>query len=138
MAITLKQKEQFIELRSEGKSFDTISKELKISKPTLINLQDELDKEISNAKFLKIEAIIEKYKYGKKAKIESYLKQLEKINKEIENRDLSEINFKDLLSFKESIENNLKSELDRIRFLTGKYDSDWGVELSNERQINLD
>ena len=137
MAITLKQKEQFIEARSDGKSFDTISKELKISKPTLIGLEDELNKDINNAKFLKIETIREKYKHTKKAKIESHLKQLEKINKEIESRDLTKINFKELLSFKESLELSLKNEFDKIQFLTGKYD-EWALELSKERQINLD
>ena len=45
-----------------------------------------------------------KFKYGKKAKIESYLKQLQKINAELDKTDLSEVSFKDLLAFKESLE----------------------------------
>lgn len=107
MAITLKQKENFIDLRSDGLSFDTIAKKLNISKNTLINLQIELEEEISNATFFKYQTILEKYKLTKINRVESHSKLFEKVMKEIESRDLTKLSFKDLLSFKEDIKNNL-------------------------------
>jgi len=122
--IAASKKAKFIELRAEGLSFDTISNKLGISKPTLINLQRELDKEIRNITYLKTLALVEKYKLTKLAKIEFYLSQLEKLNKEIDKKDLSEVSYKDLCSIKQSMENDLKQELNSVSFHTGEFTSD--------------
>jgi len=107
MAITLKQKENFIDLRSDGLSFDTIAKKLNISKNTLINLQLELEDKIRNALFFKYQTILEKYKLNHKNKIEYHSKLLEKVMKELKHRDLTKLNFKELLLLKENLQNNL-------------------------------
>jgi orotate phosphoribosyltransferase-like protein len=138
MAITNKQKEQFVELRADGMSFDSISKQLSISKPTLIKLNSELDKEISNAEYLKIEALVEMHKLSKNAKIVSFLKQLEKINAEIEKRDLSKVSFKDLLIAKKSLEINLKVEFENISYATGEFSSNLDFDLTKEIILSLD
>lgn len=138
MAITLKQKEAFIDLRAEGHSFDTISKKLKISKPTLIDLQREVSKDINNLLFFKLEAIKEKHRNNFKAKLEGYLRQLEKINNEIEDRDLSEVSFKDLFLAKETLEKNIKSELDKINYSTGEIVKTNFDYSSYERVIGID
>ena len=110
MAITLKQKEKFIDLRSDGISFNSISEKMKISKNTLIKLQLELEDEIKNATYLKYQSIIEKYKLNKINKIESHSKLLEKIIIEVEKRNLSELTIKELILLKTKVENDLSSE----------------------------
>jgi len=105
--ITLKQKEKFIDLRSDGLSFDTIAKKINISKNTLINLHLELEDEIGNATFLKYQTILEKYKLTKKNKVEYHSNLLAKVLNELENRDLTKLNFKELLLLKENLQNNL-------------------------------
>jgi len=110
MAITLKQKEKFIDLRSDGISFNSISEKMKISKNTLIKLQLELEDEIKNATYLKYQSIIEKYKLNKINKIESHSKLLEKIILEVEKRNLSELTIKELILLKTKVENDLSSE----------------------------
>lgn len=117
MSITLKQKEEFIDLRSEGLSFDTISKTLNIAKNTLIKLEIELENEISNTTYLKIQALIEKYELNKNIKVEKHLMMLSKVMSEIEKRDLSQLNIKELLSLKASLEEDLKKTL-KIKYST--------------------
>ena len=117
MALTIKQKEKFIDLRSDGLSFDSIAKKMGVAKNTLINLQVELEKETNNAVFLKLQMIVEKFQQTRIHKIEAHSKLLAKTMKEIEARDLSTLNFRELLALKESLEKNLKDEL-TISFIT--------------------
>jgi orotate phosphoribosyltransferase-like protein len=55
-------KEKFIELRSQGLSFEKISKEINVSKPTLIKWNQEYSQEISNLVFFHSEKLIEEFK----------------------------------------------------------------------------
>ena len=52
-------KEQFIQLRAKGLSFDKISNELSTSKPTLLKWSVELDSEIANLAYLETETLLE-------------------------------------------------------------------------------
>lgn len=58
-------KENFINLRSQGYSFEKISKELDVSKPTLIKWNSEFSKEIANARFLAVEALLDRFQQMK-------------------------------------------------------------------------
>ena len=53
----LQTKENFIDLRSKGWSFDKIAKELGKAKQTLIDWSKELQDEIANSKALELEAL---------------------------------------------------------------------------------
>ncbi|MHA2123126.1 MAG: hypothetical protein ACW990_18155 [Promethearchaeota archaeon] len=119
MALTLKQKEKYVDLRSDGLSFNTIAVKMHVSKNTLISLQLELETEVRNATYLKYQAIIEKYKLNSKNKIESHSKQLAKVIDEIDKRDMSELTLKELLALKESLENGLQKELS-VSYITDK------------------
>ena len=132
--ITLKQKEKFIDLRSDGLSFNTIAKKLNISKNTLISLQLELKDEIRNVLFFKYQTILEKYKLTHKNKIEYHSKLLAKVLKELEYRDLTKLSFKELLLLKENLQNNLTIHL------TYKTDELEGNEfgIKYNRTISLD
>jgi transposase len=84
-------KEQFIELRAKGLSFDNIAKELGVSKQTLINWSKELSLEVSNIKAIQLEALQEKYYILKEKRIELFGEKLKAINDELSKRDLSDI-----------------------------------------------
>jgi len=51
-----KDKEQFIELRAEGRSYADIAVALHVSKPTLIAWSKELQNEVANARTLRLDA----------------------------------------------------------------------------------
>lgn len=53
-------KEQFIEMKANEYSFSSISEELKVSKPTLIDWSKEFKMDIENCRSLEIKALQEK------------------------------------------------------------------------------
>ncbi len=83
--------QEFVELRAKGNSYDRIAKKLGVSKGTLIQWSKELKIDIGNYIALEADALLDKYKMSKLSQLESYGTQLEKIRKEFEKRDLSEV-----------------------------------------------
>jgi len=123
-------KEQFVIKRGlEGKSFDTIAKELDVTKVTLIKWSKELYDEISNLEDFEKERIIEKYKAGKRIRFEAMLEIRDKVLKEIKKRNLSEVSFGSLMKNFVEVEKILDGNLG-VRFYTG--------ETENTLEENLD
>jgi len=100
----MKQKQQqFLTLRADGLSLDKIAKEINITKPTLIKWSSLLADELNDLKALSMLALKEEYKYTQKSKYETLLKHLKKIDKAIEDKDLSSVSIKDLMLLKNDI-----------------------------------
>lgn len=94
---------RFLTLRAEGLSYDAIAKELKTSKPTLIQWSKLFENEIKDLQFESFLKIKEAYSWSVKAKYEMTLKQLNKIDEAILNADLTSSNIKDLFTIKNSL-----------------------------------
>lgn len=107
---TNKDKEKFIELRAKGYSFDKISKQLKISKKTLIDWSREFSYEIRNLKAIEIEALQERYKLLKESRIVTLSMTLTKIEKQIDKADFSGVSPERLMELKLKYLNELKGE----------------------------
>lgn len=101
---------RFLTLRAEGKSYDAIAKELKKSKPTLMQWSKLFESEIKDLQFESFLQIKEAYSWSVKTKYEMILKQLSKIDDAILEADLSSSNIKDLFTIK----NNLLFQLEAI------------------------
>jgi len=86
-----KTKQRFIELRAKGLSFDKIAKELKKSKQALIDWSREFKEEIANLKALELEALQEEHYLSIKARLQSQAVIYNKLRKEAESRDFSEV-----------------------------------------------
>lgn len=90
-------KKKFIELRSSGRSFNSISSELKISKQTLIEWSKEFSIEIKNLKSFQIDGLLRQAQ----CHLEGQLHQLGVVNKkicdEMSKRDFSNISSEKLI-----------------------------------------
>lgn len=105
-------KEEFLRLRVvEGKSFESISKLLGVSKRTLLRWAKELEDDMRNLEEEEKERLIEEYKLWKRERLECLLKLREKILKEIEQRDMKDIPFTRLFEMLISIEGILNKNL---------------------------
>lgn len=104
-------KEKFIELRVQNKSFDKISEEINVSKPTLIKWSKEFHHEISNLKSLKLEEIKEKYIVTREHNAKLFRGLLDKVQAEIEKKDFSNYTFNDLMVFYNQYSNRIENEL---------------------------
>ena len=92
-----KTKEQFIELRASGLSFDKIAEKLEVSRNTLISWSSTLEVEIMNATQIQLESIREAWLLTKTAKLEAYGKQLAKISAALAERDFEGLDTKTLM-----------------------------------------
>lgn len=104
-----KQKE-FILFRADGLSYDKIAKELKTSKPTLIQWSKLFEEDIKALQFEAFVQIKEVYSWNTKKRYETLLKQLDKIDEGILKLDTSKMKIKDLFTIK----NDILLQLDKI------------------------
>ncbi len=100
---------RFLTLRADGVTFDAIAKELQTSKPTLIQWSKLFENEIKDLQFESFLKIKEAYSWSVKAKYETLLKQLSKIDDAILKADLTSSNIKDLFTIKNSLLTQLES-----------------------------
>ena len=93
----------FIGLRAEGKSFNAIAQELKVSKPTLIQWSKLFESEIKDLQFDTFVTIKESHSWSSRQKYETMLKQLGKIDDAILEADLTQSSIKDLFTVKTNL-----------------------------------
>lgn len=91
------QKHKIAELRAAGLSYDKIVKELKISKPTIIEAVKDMENLIQNLKSIELEALKEKLELTHKHKLETLSGLINKIKTELLERDLSDVSSDKLL-----------------------------------------
>ena len=103
-------KERFIELRAEGRSYADIAVALKVSKPTLIAWGKELQRDISNARTLRMDELFEKYAVAKAKRVEVFGERLNAILAELDKRDMADVPTSSLLALALKYGENLKDE----------------------------
>lgn len=128
---TNSEKEKFIELRANGNSYDKISQELTISKPTLIKWGREYHREISNRLFLDHESMLSEYSLKKKNRIETLAIVLQKALEELKDRPLDNLSTKDLLVVIQQLDTKIRQEVSSIQYFTGEF-ADMHYELFSD------
>ena len=103
-------KEKFIELRAAGMSFDSIAEQLNISKPTLLKMSRELSGDIERLKFINLEALAEKHKVLKTARLDTLGKLLEKVDSALDSADFTKVGPERLIDLKFKLTEKLQAE----------------------------
>ena len=109
-------KNRFIELRSQGISYEKIATELKVSKQTLINWSKELQLEILNLRAIQLEALQEKYFLTKEKKIEFIGNIMNTLKAEADKRDLTKLSDRELLELILKFSEKLDKEIVPVTF----------------------
>jgi hypothetical protein len=130
VAITQKTRQQFVELRAEGMSYDKIVKKLKVSKTTLVSWSREHEVDIANLQIIAAEALQERYKVGQQHRLELWSEQLEMVRKELKTRGLSDIPTPKLIELLDTLSEKLKNEATQVRFKSEPYVKDEIVDFS--------
>ena len=125
------EKNRFIELRARGLSFDKISAELNISKPTLIKWNKEMIKEIDNLKYIEMQSVFDQFKISTKEKLEIFLKKQKEVYSALEKQDIKKLSLKDLLKFKELLEMDIHRETSKIQYSNIESVKDYTFVTSN-------
>lgn len=113
-------KQQFVELRARGLSFDRIARELKVSKQSLIDWSRELQDEIATLKALELEALYESYFLTKENRVRSLGGMLTRMREEIAQRDLSLIPTEKLIELYLKMDSLVKDEATEPIFKTSQ------------------
>lgn len=109
-------KEKFLELRANGLSYDKISKELNVSKQTLISWSQQFKHELSNLKAIELDRLQQEYYISKIKRIKLFGDTLEQINQLLMKRNLDELSTEKLIDYKIKIINTLKEDESDIVF----------------------
>ena len=104
------QKNEFIRLRAEGKSYTAIAKELNISKATCTAWERELKAEIAEKKKEQLEEMYEAYYMTREARITKLGKALKSIEDALSKADLTQVSPEKLLDYKLKYMEALKQE----------------------------
>ena len=104
------QKNEFIRLRAEGKSYTAISKELNISKATCTAWEKELKAEIAEKKKEQLEEMYEAYYMTREARITKLGQTLESIEDALSEVDFTQVSPEKLLDYKLKYMEALKQE----------------------------
>lgn len=110
-------KQAFIELRAKSTSYDSIAKQIGVSKPTLIKWSEELADELSNYKAIEREALRELYLASKKHRIIIQGEQLKVMRKELAKRDFSDVPTYKLVELVTRLSDNLANDEEQIKFV---------------------
>jgi len=118
------EKERFIELRAEGLSYADIAVKLNVSKPTLIAWGKDLQREVANARTLRLDALFEKYAVAKSKRIEVFGKRLEAILAELDTRKLEDVSTSALLKLALAYGDRLKDEAEPLKMIQEQVDAE--------------
>jgi len=110
------QKNEFALLRAEGESFNSISQKLNVPVRTLFRWAEDMSDEIDNLKIAAYESVADSLKASANIRIQSLIKDLNRINKKINNMDFNFIDTMTLLNMKIKIHNELLKYENKIYF----------------------
>jgi len=111
-----KEHKEFITLRANGETFDSIAKELSKAKSTLIAWSKLYETEINDMVFLSMQQLKEEFKHTQRQKYKQLLEHLAKVDKAISNIDLTKATIKDLILVRNDIQNSLDNMEKNTRF----------------------
>ena len=114
MAKTTAEIEKFIELRAQGLSYDRIAEETGTSKPTLLKWSSQYGRELEQAQYFELQALLQQYGLMRKNRVEgvSILLQavIEEMKKRAGNESLSRLPTDKLFALYLSLEGRLEEE----------------------------
>jgi transposase len=107
---------RFIFLRAQGWSYNRITVELNVSKPTLIKWSRQYQFEINNLRATETEALVERVFRQRHERWEVLARQLKRLEEEIEKRDLEEIPASRLHGIAAALRAEINREIGVVRF----------------------
>jgi len=108
--------QRFIELRAQGWSFERISAELQVSKPTLIAWSRKHQFQIQNLKAIELEALGEKWLAGVTDRVNRLGEQYNKVEAELSQRSLGDLTTPQLHSLSRSLRRQIEQAVGPTAF----------------------
>jgi len=134
-----KEHKEFITLRANGETFDSIAKKLNKAKSTLIQWSKIYEIDINDMVFLSMQQLKEEYKHTQRQKYKQLLEHLAKVDKAISSIDLSKATIKDLILVRNDIQNSIDNLEKSTKFKkTNLIEKDeYNLGIQTEAQVRL-
>ena len=107
---------RFVFLRAQGWSFNRITVELNVSKPTLIKWSRQHEFEIANLRATETEGLAERVFRQRHERWEVLARQLKRLEEEIDKRDLEEIPASRLHAIAAALRAEINREMGSVHF----------------------
>jgi len=115
-------KAKFVSLRGQSLSYDKISKQLKVSKPTLLKWETELHSQIKEAQRLEMQKLLDEYGLSQVSRLKRICKTLKKLEREEDKRDLSELKIEKIFEMQIQFIERLLDEISKANEKDELYD----------------
>lgn len=121
MAKTSEIKEKFIELRARGYSYEKISDQIGVSKPTLVKWNRDFSVQIEQMESDEMYALCERFRVARQHRVERFSTLLDRIDEQLANRNLSDVDTDRLVRLFIRVMDAIRREVEPSRMeLTGK------------------
>jgi len=134
-----KEHKEFITLRANGETFDSIAQKLNKAKSTLITWSKLYETDINDMVFLSMQSLKEEFKHTQRQKYKQLLEHLAKVDKAISNIDLTKATIKDLILVRNDIQNSIDNLEKNTKFKkTNLMEKDsYNLGMETEAQVRL-
>ena len=133
-----KEHKEFITLRANGETFDSIAQKLNKAKSTLITWSKIYETDINDMVFLSMQSLKEEFKHTQRQKYKQLLEHLAKVDKAISNIDLSKATIKDLILVRNDIQNSVDNLEKNTKFKkTNLMEKNDYMGMETEAQVRL-
>ena len=134
-----KEHKEFITLRANGETFDSIAQKLNKAKSTLIAWSKLYETDINDMVFLSMQSLKEEFKHTQRQKYKQLLEHLAKVDKAITEIDLTKATIKDLILVRNDIQNSLDNMEKNTKFKkTNLMEKDsYNLGMETEAQVRL-
>jgi hypothetical protein len=122
---------QFVELRAKGWSYQRIAEHLSVSKQSLINWSKTLSLEISNLRAIESEALQEQFSLLKRQRIEMLRQRIRAVKEELDRRTLTDIPTEKLFNILLKGHTILKQEVPELTFQEEGPSPDWQINFTS-------
>jgi len=120
MAYSNTEKEKFVDLRAQGKSFAEIADILDVARSTLFNWQADLLNELREQRFVEYESLCRQNHLTRKELLERNIELLKRIDSEIDSSESAKANTKDLFKLRDSLLSKILKELNSSNIRIGE------------------
>ena len=109
--------QKFIQLRAQGRTFDTLAKELQVSRKTLVKWSHRFQHEIQNLRAVELENQADQFLVRREARWEALGRDLRRAEAELAQRDFTKIPTDRLLSLVLTLRRQVAQETNHLNDL---------------------
>lgn len=108
-------REKFLELRAKGKSYAQITRQIGVSKPTLIKWSQQYAEQLEHLRGEEMSALCERFRITREHRVERFTNLINRLEDQLISRDLTELKTYSLITLYINLMRAVRSEIEPAR-----------------------